>query len=186
MALRRADACQELINTEGFCDIIVDAEIERRDLGAFVVPARQDDDRQCFAAIPDLSDNIEAIHVGQAEIKDDEIGGVFADHVERGAGAGGGRDDIALALQARAQKAKNCRLGINDENTERTRAWRHGKASAESRGVTGTGSLMVKTAPGRSIRLAATIEPRMASTKPRQIARPCPVPARCLSERRTR
>ena len=39
MPLRRADACQELIDTERFRDIIVGAEIERFDLGAFVVTA---------------------------------------------------------------------------------------------------------------------------------------------------
>jgi hypothetical protein len=33
-----------------------------------------------------LSDNIEAIHIGQTEIEDDKIGGAFADYVERGAG----------------------------------------------------------------------------------------------------
>src|ERR1700730_3148255 len=39
MPLRGADACQELIDTERFGDIIVGAEIERFDLGAFVVTA---------------------------------------------------------------------------------------------------------------------------------------------------
>ena len=37
---------------------------------------------------------------------------------------------------------------------------------------------MVNTAPGRSVRLAAAIVPPSASTKPRQIASPRPVPAR--------
>ena len=99
---------------------------------------------------------------------------------------GGGRDDIALALQARLQKAKNWRFIIDDKNPKRTRCWRHGRASVASLFLTGIGSLMVKTAPDRSIRLAAVIEPPMASTKPRQIARPSPVPARCRSERRIR
>src|SRR3984893_9593565 len=40
MPLRRTDACQELIDTERFRDIIVGAEVERFDLGAFVVTAR--------------------------------------------------------------------------------------------------------------------------------------------------
>ena len=45
----------------------------------------------------------------------------------------------------------------------------------------GTGSLIVKTAPVRSVRFAAVIVPCMASTKPREIARPRPVPARTWS-----
>jgi len=129
MPLRRADAREELIDTERFRDLIVGAKIERCDLGAFVLTIRKDDDRQGFAAVSDLSDDIEAIHVGQPEVEDDEIGRMLADHVERGARVQGGSDGIALALQARMQKAKNCRLIIDDENTKRTRAWRHNKAS---------------------------------------------------------
>ena len=41
-----------------------------------------------------------------------------------------------------------------------------------------TGMRIVNTAPERSRRLRATIQPPKASTKPRQIARPSPVPAR--------
>ena len=47
--------------------------------------------------------------------------------------------------------------------------------------LAGSGMLMVKTAPGRSVRLPAAIVPPIASTKPRHIARPSPVPARTLS-----
>src|ERR1700730_2668780 len=183
MPLRHADARQEFIYTKRFRDIIVGPKIECCNLGAFVVTTRKDDDRQGFAAVPDLTHDIEAIYVGQAKVEDDEIGGFLANHVERGARVGGGRDDVALAFQARVQETKDSRLVIDDENTEWTRTWRHDMASAGSLGVTGTGSLMVKTAPDRSIRLAAVMKPPMASTKPRQIARPSPVPARCLSER---
>ena len=45
----------------------------------------------------------------------------------------------------------------------------------------GTGSVIVNTAPGRSVRFAAVIVPPMASTKPREIASPSPVPARTWS-----
>jgi len=48
-----------------------------------------------------LSDDIEAIHVGQSKVEDDEISRVPADHVESGVCIGGGGDGIALALQAR-------------------------------------------------------------------------------------
>ena len=45
MALRRADARQKLIDPEGLGHIIVGAEIECFDLGAFVFTARKNDDR---------------------------------------------------------------------------------------------------------------------------------------------
>ena len=69
MPLRHADTREELINTERLRDVIVDAEIECRDLGAFVVTARQDYNRQGPTAIPDLLDDIETIHVGQTEVE---------------------------------------------------------------------------------------------------------------------
>ena len=45
----------------------------------------------------------------------------------------------------------------------------------------GIGSVMVNTAPGLSVRFAAVIVPCIASTKPRAIASPRPVPARTWS-----
>ena len=85
MPLRRADAREELIDTERFRDIVIGAKIERCDLRAFVLTIRLDDDRQGLAAIPDLSDDIEAIHVRQSKVEDDEISGMPCDHVESGA-----------------------------------------------------------------------------------------------------
>src|ERR1700731_4923659 len=61
MPLRHADTRQELIDTERFRDIIVSPKIERCNLGAFVVTARQDDDWQGFAPFPDLSHDLQAI-----------------------------------------------------------------------------------------------------------------------------
>src|ERR1700730_14278672 len=119
MPLRHADTREELINTERLRDIIVSAEIERRDLGAFVVTARQDYNRQGPSAIADLLDDIEAIHIGQTEVEDKEIGG--------------GGDDIALAFQARAQKANNRRLVVDNENAQRSRARRHGRVPGGAR-----------------------------------------------------
>ena len=48
-------------------------------------------------------------------------------------------------------------------------------------GCAGIGSLIVKAAPVRSVRFVAVIVPSMASTKPREIASPRPVPARTRS-----
>ena len=45
----------------------------------------------------------------------------------------------------------------------------------------GIGSLIEKTAPGRSVRLPAAMVPCIASTKPREMASPRPVPARTWS-----
>src|ERR1700724_4307766 len=105
MALRRADPRQKLIDPERLGQVIVGAAIERFDLGAFLFPARKNNDRQSRAALPYAFDDVETIHVGQTEVEDKEIGGAFADHIARGARIARGRDKIALAFQARAKKA---------------------------------------------------------------------------------
>src|ERR1700719_2349788 len=185
MALRRADPRQKLIDPERLGQVIVGAAIERFDLGAFLFPARKNNDRQSRAALPYAFDDVETIHVGQTEVEDKEIGGARTDHIECGARVGGGGGDIPLAFQARAQKANDRRLVVDDENAQRSRARRHGSVPG---GVAAAdaGSVVVKTAPFRAARFAAVILPPMASTKPRQIASPSPVPARWRSPRRTR
>src|ERR1700720_4804243 len=98
MALRRADPRQKLIDPERLGQVIVGAAIERFDLGAFLFPARKNNDRQSRAALPYAFDDVETIHVGQTEVEDKEIGGAFANQVERGARIARARDEIALGL----------------------------------------------------------------------------------------
>ena len=81
----------------------------------------------------------------------------------------------ALRAQAHPQQLADRRLVIDHENPER----RGVHAAVSSRSVSaGIGSLIVKTAPRRSVRLPAAMVPCMASTKPREMASPSPVPAR--------
>jgi hypothetical protein len=87
--------------------------------------------------------------------------------VDRSARVGGGGDDIALTFQARSQQTKDRRLAIDDKNAKPTRLRRHGNVSAGSLGETGTGGLVVKPAPSRSVRFVAMIELPIASMKPR-------------------
>src|SRR3984893_17797088 len=185
MALRRADARQKLVDPEGLGHVIIGAPIERFDLGAFLFRIELDDDRESRAAVPYALDDVETIHVRQTEVEDKEIGGASANHVERGARIARGRDEIALAFQARAKKANDRRLIVDDENAQLSCPRRHGSVPGGG-AVPDAGRVIVRTAPSRAARFAAVSLPPMASTKPRQIARPSPVPARWRSPRRTR
>ena len=120
---------------------------------------------------------IEPLHVGQAEIENDQIG-LLLEQLERGLAVGRFEDFIALRAQAHAQQLADRRLVVDDQDPERGGA--HAAVSSRS-AFAGIGSLIVNTAPVRSVRLAAVIVPCMASTKPREIARPSPVPARTWS-----
>ena len=102
--------------------------------------------------------------------------------------AGRGLDHhVALAAKTGAQEAQDRRFVIDHEDAERAGACGHSNGLFQpARRRPDTGSVMVNTAPERSVRLVAVMVPCIASTKPRQIARPSPVPARRRSAPPTR
>ena len=171
---RRPHAREQLIHAERLGDVIVGAEIERLDLADLVAAAGQHHDRNRLVARSHHPQQFEALHIGQSEIENDQIG-FLRQQLERRLAVRRLQDFVALRAQAHAQQLADGRLVIDHQNLERSRA----HAAVSSCLVAGgTGSLIVNTAPGRSVRFAAVIVPCMASTKPREIARPSPVPAR--------
>src|SRR5712675_1804105 len=85
---------------------------------------------------------------------------------------------VALRAQPHPQQFSDRRLVVDDQNLD----WSGGHAAVSSASrAAGIGSRMVNTAPLRSVRLAAEIMPCIASTKPREMASPRPVPARTWS-----
>ena len=177
MTKRRPHARKQFVHAEGLGDVIVGAEIERLDLADLVAAARQHHDRDGLVARAHHPQQFQALHVRQSKIENDEIG-ILRQQLERGLAVRRLQDVVALRAQAHAQQFADGRLVIDHENLERGRA----HAAVSSCLVAGgTGNLIVKTAPGRSGRFAAVIVPCMASTKPREIARPSPVPARTRS-----
>src|SRR5712672_4224029 len=174
MAKRGPHAGQKLVHAERLGDIVVGPEIEGLHLGGLVAAARQHDDRHALVLAAQHAQELEALEIWQAEIEDDQVG-LAGGELERGLAVGGLEDLIALRAQAHPQQLADRRLVIHHQDAERGGA--HAALSTFLT-VTGTGSTIVNTAPGRSERFAAVMVPRMASTKPREIARPSPVPAR--------
>src|SRR5262249_34076558 len=95
-------------------------------------------------------------------------------------------DLVALGAKAGTQEASDGRLVVNHEHTQGRGAAHWPIAASTGRASVATGKINVKIAPDRSRRFSASIEPPIASIKPRQIATPNPVPARCRSCARTR
>ena len=169
----RPHARQEFLHAERLGDVVVCAEIQRFDLGGLVAAAREHDNGHVFALSPDFAQEIEPLHVRQPEIEDDEIGRL-CHQLERRLGIWRVDGLVALRAQSHAQQFADWRLVVDDQHSEGRSG--HAAVSRCSAGL-GTGSVTVKTAPGRSERLPATMVPPMASTKPREIASPSPVPA---------
>src|SRR5689334_25246206 len=85
---------------------------------------------------------------------------------------------IPLRLKARTQQPANGLLVVHYQYRELFRSGVHYEASVIAGAGLAAGRTMVKTAPLPSVRLPAEIVPPITSTKPRQMARPSPVPAR--------
>ena len=130
-----------------------------------------------LVARADRAQQIVPERVGEAEIENDQVGSLFQ-QIERGLAVRGLQRLVALRGQAHAQQFAYGRLVVDHQHAERSCT--HAAASRRWpwRGI---GRLMVNAAPLRSERFAATMVPCIASTKPREMASPSPVPARTWS-----
>ena len=174
VAQRRPHARHEFVHAERLGDVIVGAAIECRYLASLVAAARQDDNRNAVETRADRGEKIEPLHVRETEIENDEVG-LLVEQFERSPPVQGFEDLIALRGKTHAQQFADRRFIIDHQHLLRRGAH---AAGSKRLAVAGTGSLMVKTAPGRSERFAAATVPCIASTKPREMARPRPVPGR--------
>ncbi len=173
----RAHAGEQFVHPERLCQIIVGTEIERLNFSGLITAARQHHDRNAVVAPADHAQQFMALDIGKAEIENDE-GRILDQQFERGLAVGGFQDLVALGAQSHPQQFADRRLIVDDKDLDRRGA--HAAVSSAS-DAAGIGSLMVSTAPFRSMRLVAEIVPCIASTKPRDIASPRPVPGRTWS-----
>ena len=177
MPQRRAHAGQQFIHPERLGQIIVGAEIERLDFSRLIAAAREHHDRHAVVAPADHSQQFMALDIGKAEIENDQ-GGILGQQLKRNLAVGGLQDLVTLRGQPHPQQLADWRLIVDHQDLDR----RAGHAAVSSASdAAGIGNRMVSTAPLRSRRLAAEIVPCMASTKPREIASPSPVPGRTWS-----
>ena len=117
------------------------------------------------------------LHIRQAEVENDEVG-LLREVLERRLAARSIEHLVSLRAKPHAEELADGRLVIDHEDTD---GWSAHAASSNVSASVVTGRVMVNTAPGRSDRFPAAMVPPMASMKPREIARPSPVPARTRS-----
>ena len=171
MAQCRAHARQQLVHAERLGDVVVGAEVERLHLAGLVAAARQHHDRDAFVARADHAQQLVTLDVGKSEIENDQVG-IAGQELERGLAVRRLQDLVTLRAQTHPQELADRRLVVDHQHLERSGA--HAAVSRRLAPAPESAALMVNTAPVRSVRLAAVIVPFMASTKPREIARPKP------------
>ena len=77
-----SDAGEEFVDDERFGDVVVGTGVEGVDLVAAVGTAGEHDDRDDGPA-SQTADHLGAVHVGQAEIEDHQVGVLPGGHVQR-------------------------------------------------------------------------------------------------------
>src|SRR5262249_8338211 len=152
---------------------------ERLDLAALVGAARQHDDGHRRSLLAQPADDLEAVEPWQSKIEDDDVRRVAPHRLQSRIAILDLDDLVALGRQAGAKETPDRRLVVYHQHAQRgTRGHQSPTVLITAASCRGTGSVTVKTAPGRSSRLPASMRPPIASTKPRQMASPRPVLAR--------
>ncbi len=67
------DAGHQFPHVEGFGQVIVGPGVKTRDLILFLTPRRDDDDG-CRGPFPQTADDFQSVHVGQAQVQQNDIG----------------------------------------------------------------------------------------------------------------
>ena len=118
---RRIAECaraRQLRHAERLDDIIVGAELEKPHLLGFIGAHRKHDQRHRGPG-PQPFEHVGAVHVGQAEIEDDEVGGLQRRRTQR-LGAGLGLlDGKAVELEAGAQKPPDLHFVVDHKHAGR-------------------------------------------------------------------
>ena len=112
------DALHEVARAEGFGDVFLGAGIEADEPGEFAFPRGEQDDGNGGGGgqmVEEFADG-EAVHFGQHEVEDDEVGKRGTGLIEGFAAIGGGDDIVAFRPQVEADQFDNVGFIIHDQN----------------------------------------------------------------------
>jgi hypothetical protein len=161
-AQQRPNPRQELGRAEGLRQVVVGAEVQRRDLVLLRVADREDEDRYPAGA-PDLPARREAVHVGEVQVQHHEIRRIVEDGADGGAAVARRSHHVATRGQRALDRTQDLRLVVHDQ---------HDRVAHVAAGIR---TPKVAPPPGVSV---AQISPSIATAKPLQIASPIPAPNR--------
>ena len=111
-----ADAGQELGEAERLGDVVLGAELEPRHLVHLAAPRRQDDDGHHPPLASKRLEHLEAVHLGEHHVEDDEIGSVGPREVEAPLAVLGHEDPVPLPLEIDAKTQGDAGVVLHDEH----------------------------------------------------------------------
>ncbi len=180
----RADAGVQLADRERLGHVVVGAALERLDLARLLAASREDHDRRRRFA-PDAPEDADPLHVGQAQVEQDEIRPARLPAFDRRPAVRGRHDVVAAGRHVAPQRLAS-RLVVLDEQDLGTAGASVGVGhagpaiSASCAGAAGRSTSIAR--PPSSPRRASTAPP-MASARPRTTDRPIPVPPLAAADR---
>ena len=110
------DAGDDLVEAERLGDVVVAADGEAGDLVLGVVLRREEQDRRGVAGAAEALGDAEAVHVGQHDVEDDQVGLLFEDRGDRLRTVADRAHGEAGEAEAGGEEVADVRLVVDDEN----------------------------------------------------------------------
>src|SRR5262249_53418331 len=152
----------QLVEIDRFEEVLVGAALHGLDgrLGRRV--GGDEDDGEARVELTDAVEDVEAAHVGQADVEDDRVRHVGPYQVEALLAAGGRQDLERVGAQVLFQRIEHVGLVVDDQQAGHASSVNPGRAgTASATGDRGKETVNRAPPPGR---LAAVIVPPCAST----------------------
>ncbi len=114
-AHRRAQPGQQLVHAERLGDVVVGPGVQGLDLLVGGVPGGEHQDRHPGPAAQ-ASDHLDAVHVGEPQVQDDDVGVARGGQLERGGPVGRGVHLVLARLQVDHEGAYDLRLVVDHKH----------------------------------------------------------------------
>ncbi len=115
VAQGHADAGQQLFGAKGLDQVVIGAQVEGFDLDVLFAAHRQDDDRDLGPGTQ-LPADLQAVHIGQAQVEDDHRGLLGGSQGQAFFPVLGSRDLVVVCAEDGTQSAQDLWLVIDDED----------------------------------------------------------------------
>ena len=115
-AQERLDPAHQLAQAERLGQVVVRPELQPDDLVDLVVAGGQDEDGHLGAGRPEAPEDLEAVHPGQADVEDDEVGRLARRDLEAFLAGARDGDLVALLLEGVLDPASDGVLVFDDED----------------------------------------------------------------------
>jgi len=126
----------QLVEAEGFGDVVVGAEFEAEDLVDFLPLGGEHDDRHAAVGLADGAADLEAVFLRHHNVEEEEVGALGEEDLEGFGTVGGGKNAVPFGLEGVDQSQAQVGVVFGDENGDRL----HGSAP-------GAGRVISKQAP---------------------------------------